>query len=47
MKDEMKELADNLWRIAHAIKDQNCTYGKDATGGTINGLTDSIMGVTA
>jgi hypothetical protein len=47
MKDEMKELANNLWQIAHAINDQNFTYGKDATGGTINCLTDSIMGVTA
>jgi len=47
MKDEMKELANNLWKIAHAIRDENAGYGKDATGGTINCLTDSMMGVTA
>jgi hypothetical protein len=47
MKDEMETIAAALQQIAEAIKDPNAGMGKDASGGTINSLLESVMGITA
>ena len=35
-----------LWGVAHAVTEQ-ASPGKDAAGGTVASLTESIMGITA
>lgn len=47
MKDEMETIAAALQQIAAAIRDPNAGMGKDASGGTINSLLESVMGITA
>jgi hypothetical protein len=47
MKDEMKTIAAALQKIAGAIRDPEADMGTDASGGRINSLLESVMGITA
>ena len=48
MKDnEMQNIADNIHKLAHAITTQNTLPGTDAAGGSVDSLTEAVMGVTA
>lgn len=44
--EDVDELAIKLQRIANAIS-ADAAPGNDAAGGTVNSLTEAVMGVTA
>jgi hypothetical protein len=44
---EMAELTRSVNRVAKSIADFNAAPGHDETGGTVDSLTEAVMGITA
>lgn len=45
--DVISRLANSTLRIAEAITPRNTAPGRDACGGTVDSLTEAVMGLTA
>jgi len=44
--EALNNIASALWGVANAITPTNSGPGKDAVGGTVDSLTEAVMGIT-